>query len=86
MRVLVGVAVVVLLGAWLLALRAHLRRRGRRPAEWDDGGARRRLDLWTSSARCLSCGAGGGVIERHDDELWFVCMRCGHHQARRTRG
>ena len=84
MRVLVTVAVLVLIGAWLLALRAHLRRQRLREGEWEGG--RRRLDLWTSSARCLSCGAGGGVLERHDDALWFVCLRCGHRQPRRSRG
>ena len=84
MRVLAVVAVVVLVGAWLLALRAHLRRQGGRDAEWRE--AQQRLDLWTSSARCLSCGAGGGVLERDDEALWFVCMRCGHRQPRRTPG
>lgn len=84
MRVLVGVAVVLLLGAWLLALRAHLRRQARRESDWRD--ARQRPDLWTSTARCLACGAGGGVLERDDDQLWYVCMRCGHRQPRRAPG
>lgn len=84
MRVLVGVAVVLLVSAWLLALRAHLRRQRDHATDWQD--AQQRPDLWTSSARCVSCGAGGGVLERDDDRLWFVCMRCGHRQARSTPG
>lgn len=84
MRVLVTVVGVLLIGAWVLALRAHLRRQRVRDAEWRE--TQQRLDLWTSSARCLSCGAGGGVLERHDDQLWFVCMRCGHRQPRRSPG
>jgi hypothetical protein len=82
--VLVSVVCIVLIGAWIFALRAHLRRKASRAAEWD--GAGDRPDLWTSSARCLSCGAGGGVLEEHEDGLWFVCLRCGHRQQRHTRG
>lgn len=84
MLVLVSVAGLVLIGAWMLALRAHLRRQASRAAEWD--GAAERPDLWTSSARCLSCGAGGGVIEDHDNVLWHVCLRCGERKMRQTRG
>ena len=84
MLVLVSVAGAVLIGAWILALRAHLRRRTSRAAEWE--GAGQRPALWTSGARCLSCDAGGGVIEEHDDGLWFICLRCGRRQIRRTRG
>ena len=80
---MVGVAAVLLIGAWLMALRAHLRRQRARDAEWR--GVDRRPGLWTSGARCLSCG-GGGVLEMHDDELWFVCMQCGRRQPRRSRG
>jgi hypothetical protein len=82
--ILVSVVGIVLVGAWILALRAHLRREASRAAEWE--GARQRPALWTSSARCLLCGAGGGVIEEHGDGLWFVCLRCGRRQIRRTRG
>jgi hypothetical protein len=81
--VLVGIASAVLIGAWLVALRAHLRRQRSRAAEWD--GAQERPDLWTSTARCLSCG-GGGVIEEDGDALWFVCLTCGRRHARQTRG
>jgi predicted RNA-binding Zn-ribbon protein involved in translation (DUF1610 family) len=82
--VLACVVGIVLIGAWLLALRAQLRRQASRAAEWE--GATNRPDLWTSTARCLSCGAGGGVIEEHDGALWFVCLRCGQREIRRTRG
>jgi hypothetical protein len=82
--VLVSVVGVVLIGAWILALRAQLRRQASRAAEWE--GAGDRPDLWTSSARCLTCGASGGVIEERDGALWFVCLRCGQRQMRRTRG
>jgi hypothetical protein len=81
--VLVGIASAVMIGAWLLALRAHLRRQRRRAAEWE--GAQRRPELWTSSARCLSCG-GAGVIEERGGKLWFVCLMCGRQRARQTRG
>ena len=84
MLVLVSVVGIVLIGAWILALRAHLRRRASRAAEWE--GAGQRPALWTSSARCLSCGAGGGVVEEHDGGLWFVCLRCGRRQVRHTHG
>jgi hypothetical protein len=82
--VLVSVVCIVLIGAWILALRAHLRRQASRAAEWD--GAGDRPDLWTSGARCVSCGAGGGVLEEHGGDLWFVCLRCGHRLRRHTRG
>jgi hypothetical protein len=81
--VLVCIASAVMIGAWLLALRAHLRRQRRRATEWD--GAQQRPDLWTSSARCLSCG-GAGVIEERGGQAWFVCLACGQRRARQTRG
>ena len=84
MLVLVSLMFLVLIGAWILALRAHLRRQASRAAEWE--GAGQRPALWTSSARCLSCGAGGGVLEDHDDGAVFVCLRCGRRQIRQTRG
>ena len=80
MLVLVGIACVVLIGAWLVALRAHLRRQR---SDW--AGAQERPELWTSSARCLSCG-GGGVIEEDGETLWFVCLTCGLRRIRQTRG
>jgi hypothetical protein len=81
--VLVGIASAVMIGAWLLALRAHLRRQRLRAAEWD--GAQQRPDLWTSSARCLSCG-GSGVIEERGGQVSFVCLTCGQRRDRQTRG
>lgn len=82
-QVLAAVGAAALVGAWVAALRAHLRRQ-RRSADWT--GAQQRPDLWTSSARCRGCGARGGVLEEHDGDLWHVCLRCGERSPRRTRG
>ena len=84
MEVLVVVAAAVLIGAWVVALRAQLRRHQARSAEWAD--ARQRPQLWTSTARCTSCDARDGVLDEHDGVLWFVCLRCGHRTQRRSRG
>jgi hypothetical protein len=81
---LIAAAVALLIGAWLRALRAQLRRQRARAAEWS--GAGRRPDLWTSAARCASCGRRGGVLDEDGDDLWFVCLQCGARTRRRTRG
>jgi hypothetical protein len=81
---LAGIVAALLIGAWLRALRAELRRRRARASEWDAGGGR--PDLWTSQARCPSCGGRGGLMETEGDAQWFVCLRCGGRTPRRTRG
>lgn len=84
MEVLVIVVAAALIGAWLGALRAQLRRHRARSAEWAD--AHQRPELWTSAARCTSCDARGGVLDEQDGMLWFVCLRCGQQSRRRSRG
>lgn len=81
--VALSAAAIVLIGAWILALRAQIRRSDSAGREWR---GEHRPHLWTSQARCLQCGQGGGVIDEHDGELSFTCLRCGHHRTRRTRG
>jgi hypothetical protein len=82
--VLVAVLVTLLIGAWLRALRAQLRRQRARATEWPGSG--HRPDLWTSAARCLSCGRHGAVLEADGDVLWHVCLHCGRRTRRTTRG
>ena len=79
---LVVLGAVLLLGIWLAATSRH--HRSRTGSEWADGGER--PDLWTSAARCVRCGADGGVLELQGDDVRFVCLRCGAHQQRETRG
>jgi hypothetical protein len=78
------VAAAILIGAWLLALRTHLRRGHDDGAEWAGSGAR--PYLWTSAARCRRCGATGGVVDDHDGRISFSCLECGWEQTRHTRG
>lgn len=81
---LVAVLVVLFIGAWLRALRAQLRRQRVRAQEW--AGAGHRPELWTSAARCVSCGRSAGVLDADGDVLWYVCLACGHRTRRTTRG
>lgn len=83
---IVGAAVllVVLMALWLVANRRHRRRRETSRSEWDDAGGR--TDLWTSGARCPHCGQRGGLLEVHDDDLWFVCLSCRGRHRREQRG
>jgi hypothetical protein len=80
--VVAGLA-VVLFALWIAATRRHARRRAAQRDEWDDAV---RVDLWTSAARCPSCGARGGVLRMEGEELWFVCLSCRARHRRRTRG
>lgn len=82
--VLVAVIVVLLVGAWLRALRAQLRRERSRATEWSGSG--RRPSLWTSAARCASCGRDGAVLDHDGDVLWHVCLHCGRRTRRAARG
>lgn len=82
--VLAGILAVALIGAWLRALWAHLRRQRARASDWE--GTQTRPDLWTSAARCPQCGGHGGLLDTDGDALWFVCLHCGHRSRRRTRG
>lgn len=84
MPVVAVIATVLLIGAWLLALRAQLRRGDAAGDEWR--GAQDRPRLWTSGARCRRCGAAGGVVEDRDGGVSFSCLQCGWQQQRRTRG
>lgn len=84
MLLVVAVAAAILIGAWLLALRTHLRRSNDDGAEWAGSGDR--PHLWTSAARCRRCGARGGVVDDRGDEVSFSCLRCGSRQRRHTRG
>ncbi len=77
------VAAAVLIAAWLLALRAQLRRDRSGGVEWD--GAAGRPRLWTSGARCRRCD-GAGVVEERAGRVSFSCLRCGRQQDRQTRG
>lgn len=73
---------LLVLGAlWVSGLRRDTRRRAGRAAEWtaDDGDA---AELWTSAARCLSCGASGAILSREDGQLWHTCMACGRRHTR----
>lgn len=70
----------VLLGMWWGASRRHAVRRESHSGEWE--GSQDRPELWTSSARCPSCGASGGVLDMSDGELWFTCMRCRQRHRR----
>jgi hypothetical protein len=78
---LAGAALLVL---WWSATRRHLRRREPQSADWV--GAEDRPELWTSAARCPSCGAGGGLLDDRDDEVWFTCLACGQRHRREHRG
>jgi hypothetical protein len=83
--VLAGASVgVLLLVLWWGATRRHLRRREPQMADW--AGVEIRPELWTSSARCLTCGATGGVLDELDGELWFTCLACGQRHRREQRG
>jgi hypothetical protein len=84
MIIIVVLAAAVLVGAWLLALRAQLRRSRAVAAEWSDTADR--PHLWTSQARCLSCGAAGGVVDDSGGRVSYLCLRCGDHRTRDTRG
>lgn len=84
MVLLAAVAAIILIGAWVLALRTHLRRSHRDGAEWAGAGERPRL--WTSAASCGRCGGSGGVVDDHDGQISFTCLRCGWQQRRHTRG
>lgn len=78
------VAVLGLGGLWAAATRRHRLRRASSDADWQ--GAEARPGVWTSQARCLRCGAGGGVLEADGDELWFTCLTCGDRHRRQERG
>lgn len=77
-------AALLLLALWLGANRRHLDRRGQRSADW--AGAADRPDLWTSAARCPSCGEQGGLLSGSEDNLWFSCLACGQRHRRRHKG
>jgi hypothetical protein len=77
-------AAVLLLLLWLGANRRHVARRGAAAREWDDERGTR-PDLWTSSARCPSCGRSGGVLSDDGDEVWFTCLACSQRHRRRHR-
>lgn len=82
--VLVAAVGGLLLGAWVLATRRHLRRRNEQGSDW--AGAGDKPDLWTSGARCRRCGRDGGLLEMHGDQLEFVCLSCGDRHPRANRG
>ena len=77
----VGLALVV---SWILSSRQHLARRAAQTADWDTG--EEQLDLWTSAARCVHCGASGGLLEKEGDRLFFACLACGRRHERENRG
>lgn len=81
MVIVAVLASAALIGAWVVALRAHL---GRTSADTEWDGAEERPHLWTSAARCLHCGGAGGVVDEHDGHV-FICLRCGRRRERRTR-
>lgn len=83
-----GAAVALGAGAvlavlWVLATRRHVDARDATPGEWEAGDER--PDLWTSSARCIHCGASGGLLELAGNEVLFACLVCGRRHARSTR-
>lgn len=84
MVIVAVVAITVLIGAWVLALRAQLRRRRGSGADWS--GTDGRPHLWTSQARCLSCGSGDGLVDDSGGQVSFLCLRCGGRRVRGTRG
>lgn len=76
-----AVAAACVLGAlWVAATRRHVR--GRAVADTDWHGADRKPALWTSTARCVQCGSGDGLLEDAGGELWFMCLACGHRHRR----
>lgn len=75
----------VLVAAWVRATLRDVRARATAASDWD-GADEVRTELWTSAARCLECGAGGGVVEPDGDALRFTCLRCGASHARTERG
>jgi hypothetical protein len=77
-------AALALLALWIGATRRHLARRDGASGEWE--GAEARPDLWTSSARCPSCGARGGLLSGSDGELWFSCLACNQRHRREHKG
>jgi len=81
---LVVVAGLGLLAAWAVATRSHAQRRDDARVEWESGATR--PELWTSAARCASCGRSGGLVEANGDDVVHVCLSCGERRSRRTRG
>ena len=75
-----GLALVVL---WAVTNERHLARRGAQSADWDTD--EHELDLWTSAARCLHCGAAGGLLEKEEARLFFACLSCGKRHEREHR-
>ena len=73
----------IVLAAWIAANQRHVRRREQRSSEWSEDTAR--PDLWTSAAACVHCGAAGGLLELHGDEVHFTCLACGRTHQRETR-
>lgn len=78
-----GLAALALFALWIAATRRHRRRREAALSEWDDSEAHG--GLWTSGARCPSCGRRGGLLQRDGDHVEFVCLGCGHRHLRRER-
>jgi hypothetical protein len=81
---LAAAGAAALLALWIAANRRHLRRRSGASPEWSD--AQERPDLWTSAARCPSCGRSGGVLsigeEPGAEGLWFTCLHCRQRHRR----
>ena len=74
-----------LLAAWVVVTVRHAARQAGTAAEWE--GADTKPRLWTSTARCLDCGASGGLLRLSaDEELEFECLGCGARHARSERG
>ena len=80
----IALASIVLLVWWARSNERHLARREPQAADWDgpDDG----LNLWTSQARCVHCGASGGLLEKEGDQLYFACLTCGQRHQRESRG
>lgn len=77
------VAAVVLLALWVSATRRHVGRRDQQLAEWEGGETAPRL--WTSTASCPHCRAGGGLLSTEAGEVWFTCLACGQRHRRETK-
>ena len=80
----IAVASVALLVWWARSNQRHLDRRAPQSADWE--AVDEELNLWTSQARCVHCGAAGGLLEKEGDRLFFACLGCGQRHERENRG
>lgn len=78
-----ALAAAVLLALWVSATRRHIRRRDRQRADWE--GEETAPRLWTSTAACPHCRAGGGLLSTEGGEVWFTCLSCGQRHRRETK-